>query len=204
MRAIARKIVEIDPAFEKIVKNSPLCEISRKKYQRGHYETVVVSILSQQLSTKVADTFHRRLKELAGGYITVKRVSKVTDEQMRAAGISRGKIRTIREFTSAVESKKINFSKLSSQSNQEIAEELTAIWGIGRWTVEMFLIFHLGRLNLWPVGDLAVRRGWETIHNLPEKISEKELDLFGKKFSGFESVVAWYCWRAVDGDNPTW
>ena len=83
-------------------------------------------------------------------------------------------------------------------SNQEIDNILTQVWGIGRWTVEMFLIFHLGRLDLWPVGDLAVRRGWEKIHQLPEKINEKELDYLGEKFSPYQSVVAWYCWRAVD------
>jgi DNA-3-methyladenine glycosylase II len=204
MRALVRKLVKADPAFQKIVANSPLCQISLKKYRRGHYETLVVSILSQQLSSKAADTIIARVKRAAGGYITPARISKLSDAQIRAAGASGAKVRTIREFTAAVESKKINFHKFAFLSNEEIARELTAIWGIGRWTVEMFLIFHLGRLDLWPVGDLAVRRGWEKIHKLKEKISEKELDKFSERFAGYQSVVAWYCWRATEGESSNW
>ena len=93
---------------------------------------------------------------------------------------------------------------LFRSSNAEIAEELTALWGIGRWTVEMFLMFHLGRLDLWPVGDLAMRRGWERIHHLKEEIDPKKLDLFSDKFAGRQSIVAWYCWRATEGDSSGW
>ena len=68
----------------------------------------------------------------------------------------------------------------------------------------MFLMFHLGRLDLWPVGDLAMRRGWERIHNLKAEIDPKKLDLFSDKFAGRQSIVAWYCWRATEGDSGTW
>ena len=91
-----------------------------------------------------------------------------------------------------------------SNSNEEISAELTALWGIGRWTVEMFLMFHLGRLDLWPVGDLAMRRGWEKLHALDYEIEPKKLDLIGEKFSGRQSIVAWYCWRATEGDSSSW
>jgi DNA-3-methyladenine glycosylase II len=204
MRAISRKIVKIDPAFTEIVKQSPLCTISRKKYSRSHYETIVVSILSQQLASRAADTIIARVRKLAGGYITIKRMQALSAEELRTVGVSGAKARSIREFSEAIERKEINFHKFPFLSNAEIARELTAVWGIGRWTVEMFLIFHLGRLDLWPVGDLAVRRGWEKIHKLDYQVSEKELDLLGKQFAGFESVVAWYCWRATEGDSSTW
>jgi DNA-3-methyladenine glycosylase II len=85
-----------------------------------------------------------------------------------------------------------------------IIDELVAIRGIGRWTAEMFLMFHLGRLDLWPVGDLAMRRGWEKIHGLNQFIDPKELDPLGVQFAGRQSIVAWYCWRATEGESSSW
>ena len=199
-----RKIVKIDPAFAVIIKKAPICNIERKKYTRSHYETIVVSICSQQLSTKAADTIIARVKVAVGGKISPENISNLSNVNLRKCGLSFAKIRCIRELTDAVESKEINFRKITTMSNSEITEKLTAIWGIGRWTVEMFLIFHLGRLDLWPTGDLAVRRGWEIIHKLDKKISPKELEVQGSKFEGFQSIVAWYCWRAVDGDSNNW
>jgi DNA-3-methyladenine glycosylase II len=92
----------------------------------------------------------------------------------------------------------VSFDKYKKMPNHLITEELTKIWGIGRWTSEMFLIFHLGRLDVWPTGDLGVRRGWEKIHKLKNEIDPIKLDKKGVEFAGFQSVVAWYCWRAVD------
>ena len=68
----------------------------------------------------------------------------------------------------------------------------------------MFLMFHLGRLDVWPVGDLGVRRGWEKLHKLDAQIEPEQLDLKGSQFEGFQSIVAWYCWRALEGENSTW
>jgi DNA-3-methyladenine glycosylase II len=81
-------------------------------------------------------------------------------------------------------------------SDGEIIQELVPLFGIGRWTVEMFLIFHLGRLDVWPVDDLAVRRGWDNLHENSEPIKPKVLQELGDQFIGMRSVVAWYCWRA--------
>ena len=82
--------------------------------------------------------------------------------------------------------------------------ELTKLWGIGRWTAEMFLMFTLHRLDIWPTGDLAMRRGWEQIHGLTEYVDPKLLDDQGEIFRPYRSVAAWYCWRIIDGDSATW
>jgi len=204
MKTFVKRLVETDPAFRPIVEQSPLCSIALKKYSRTHYETIIVSIASQQLSSKAADTIIARVKKAAGGAINPARIDALDDASLRACGLSFAKIRSIREFTEAIKNKSIRFHTFPSLSNEEISEQLTAIWGIGRWTVEMFLIFHLGRLDLWPVGDLAVRRGWEKIHKLPEQILPKDLEILGKQFAGYQSVVAWYCWRATEGDSANW
>jgi DNA-3-methyladenine glycosylase II len=89
-------------------------------------------------------------------------------------------------------------------TDNEIVQELTKLWGIGRWTVEMFLMFTLHRLDVWPTGDLAMRRGWEQIHGLTEHVEPKVLDIEGEIFRPYRSVAAWYCWRLIDGDSTTW
>lgn len=207
MRQVTRKIIRIDKDFAPIIKASPLCSIGRKapkKYQRSHYEILINSIISQQLATKAADTIIERVRGLGGGKITPEIIKDIHPTNLRGVGVSGAKARAIHELTSAVHSGDINFRKFPKMANHEISKELTALWGIGRWTVEMFLMFHLGRLDVWPVGDLAMRRGWEKIHRLRKGIEPKKLDVIGQKFEGFQSVVAWYCWRATEGDSSNW
>ena len=204
MRAIVRKISRIDPAFKPIIKTSPLCTIGLKKYSRSHFETLLNSILSQQLATKAADTIIKRVHDLAKGNPKPEVLIEITPEELRSVGVSGAKARSIHELSNAILDSRVNFKKYPKLSNEMISHELTQIWGIGRWTSEMFLMFHLGRLNVWPVGDLAMRRGWEKLHKMRSEIEPKKLDLLGEKFAGFQSVVAWYCWRATEGESTTW
>ena len=198
MREIVGKIAAIDRKFTPVLDAAELCTIGRKKSTRTHYEVLVTSILSQQLAVKAADTIRSRVVEVAGGKITAEAIAPLSETQLRSVGVSGAKFRAISELTHATLTGEIEFKKFGKLSNEKIAEELTALWGVGRWTVEMFLIFHLGRLDIWPVGDLAVRRGWERLHKLKEQIEPAQLDTLGKKFEGFQSVVAWYCWRATE------
>jgi len=204
MRKHVRAIAKIDPAFAPIIKASPLCTINQKRPSQGHYETLVTSIISQQLAVKAADTIRDRVRTLAGGSLKPEALVNLSAADLRTAGVSGAKARAIDELTQATLSGAVEFKKFSKLSNEEISAELTALWGIGRWTVEMFLMFHLGRLDLWPVGDLAMRRGWEKIHKLDHEIAPKALDLVGDKFAGRQSIVAWYCWRATEGDSSSW
>lgn len=204
MQKHVRAIARLDPAFTPIIKQSPLCSINRQRPKRSHYETLVTSIISQQLAVKAAETITIRLRVLVGGTLTAEALHQLTTADLREVGVSGAKARAIAELTDATLSGAIEFKKFSKLSNEEISAELTALWGIGRWTVEMFLMFHLGRLDLWPVGDLAMRRGWEKIHALDRQIEPRELDLIGDKFSGRQSIVAWYCWRALEGSSSTW
>lgn len=198
MQAIARKIIEVDPKFQKVIDNSPLCDIGSKKIESSHFKTLVQSIISQQLATKAAETITLRVSDLIQDEYRPEVFLKFSTKELRNVGISSAKARAITELSIASIEKRVSFDKIHLLPNSVITEELTKIWGIGRWTTEMFLIFHLGRLDVWPVGDLAVRRGWMKIHNLKAEIDPSVLDKKGLKFSGFQSVVAWYCWRAVE------
>jgi len=203
MKRYVRAIAKIDPKFKEIIASSPLCTINRKRPKKTHYETLVGSIISQQLSVKAADTIYARLEERAL-HIAPENISQLSITDLRSLGVSGAKVGAIQDLTVATLSGAIEFKKFGKLSNEKISEELTAIWGIGRWTVEMFLMFHLGRLDLWPVGDLAMRRGWEKIHRLKTQIDPKKLDPIGDKFQGMQSIVAWYCWRATEGESSSW
>lgn len=197
MVAITKKLVKADPAFKEIVKQAPLCTIGRQRPKHGHFETLVESILSQLISTKAADTITARVRALGDGKLTPESLSALSHDELRSAGLTNVKARAISELAEASLSGQINFKTLSKKSNAEIKKELIQITGIGRWTTEMFLIFHLGRLDVWPVGDLVVRKGWQMVHGRKTDIEAKKLDLLGDQFEGYQSVVAWYCWRAT-------
>jgi len=117
---------------------------------------------------------------------------------LRGVGLSAAKAKTIQGLARAANSKEIDFNKLHLEEDDLVYSKLTSLWGIGPWTVDMFMMFQLGRLNVWPTGDLGVRRGWEKIHRLKEEIAPKVLEQRGTKFQPHRSVVAWYCWRALD------
>lgn len=148
------------------------------------------------ISTKAADTITVRVQDLVGGKIEPESVHQLKYEKFNGTGLTRAKTQAIKELAEAAVSGELNLKSLGRKQSQEIHKELIQYRGIGRWTVEMFLMFHLGRLDVWPVGDLGVRRGWEKLHNLKKEITEKELDQFGDRFPGYQSVAAWYTWRA--------
>jgi DNA-3-methyladenine glycosylase II len=194
--SIERKISKIDPAFLPAIKNLEPCTFGLVKPKLSQYQSLIRAVIAQQVSTAAARTITGRLKDKCSGSITAERVGALSLKQLQSVGLTGAKVRTISELTSAALSEEINFRKFAHMSDEEIIQELVPLFGIGRWTVEMFLIFHLGRLDVWPIDDLAVRRGWDNLHGNPEPIKPKALHALGNQFSGMRSVVAWYCWRA--------
>jgi len=194
--AIERKISRIDPAFVPAIKNLEPCTFGLVKPKLSQYQSLIRAVIAQQVSTAAAKTITGRLEIKCSGSITAEEVGALTPKQLQSVGLTGAKVRTISELTSAALSGEVNFRRFTHMSDEEIIEELVPLFGIGRWTVEMFLIFHLGRLDVWPVGDLAVRRGWDNLHGNSEPIKPKELQRLGEQFTGMRSVVAWYCWRA--------
>ncbi len=198
MRVITNKIIQIDPKFKGVIENSQLCDLGMYRVKNSHFKTLVQSIVSQQLATKAASKINERVCNLVNDKFKPEVILSLSPDKLRAAGISNAKVKAITELSIAALEDRVSFDNYKKMPNHLITEELTKIWGIGRWTSEMFLIFHLGRLDVWPVGDLGVRRGWEKIHKLRNEIDPIKLDKKGIEFEGFQSVVAWYCWRAVD------
>jgi DNA-3-methyladenine glycosylase II len=196
LASIKRAIPKIDPAFAPAIKTLPPCTFGLEKPKLTHYQSLVRSVIAQQVSTAAARTITERLKTKCEGSITAQRVGALSTKELQSVGLTGAKVRTISELTEASLSGEINFRKFTFLSDEAIIQELVPLFGIGQWTAEMFLIFHLGRLDVWPVDDLAVRRGWDNLHGNLEPIKPKALHAFGEQFVGMRSVVAWYCWRA--------
>ena len=196
LAVIKRKIPKIDPAFTYAIKNLEACTFGIEKPRETHYQSLVRAVIAQQVSTAAARTIGKRLHDKCEGSITVEKVGRLSLKELQSIGLTGAKVRTIDELTQATLSGEINFRRFTHLGDEEIIQELVPLFGIGRWTVEMFLIFQLGRLDVWPVDDLAVRRGWDNLHKNTEPIKAKVLQQLGEPFIGMRSVVAWYCWRA--------
>ncbi len=196
LSTIKRSISKIDPAFAPAIKNLTPCTFGLEKSKATHYQTLMRSVIAQQVSTAAARTITGRLQEKCGGLITPAKVNLLSTKELQTLGLTGAKVKAISELTKAVLSGEVNFRRFVYMADEEIIENLLPLFGIGRWTVEMFLIFQLGRLDVWPVDDLAVRRGWDNLHGNSEPIKPKVLKELGEPFAGMRSVVAWYCWRA--------
>ena len=124
-------------------------------------------------------------------------------EALRGAGLSGAKARSIHDLAAHVADGRVRLERMGRLSDEAVILELTQVWGIGTWTAQMFLMFTLRRLDVWPVGDLGVRAGWARAHGLTEVPGPAELEVLGEVFRPYRSVAAWYCWRAVDTRVPT-
>jgi DNA-3-methyladenine glycosylase II len=198
MRKITREISARDRRLAKVIESHPLCTVGRNAKPVTHFEALVDSVISQQLAVKAAETIFARVKSLAGGRVVPARIAAISELEMRSAGVSGAKFKAIQGLADAALTKRVKINKLHEIEDDEVIfNQLTGLWGIGPWTVDMFMMFQLGRLDIWPTGDLGVRRGWEKIYSLKDEITPKELEKKGEKFSPYRSVVAWYCWRAL-------
>jgi DNA-3-methyladenine glycosylase II len=123
----------------------------------------------------------------------------LSDETLRAAGLSTNKVRSLRDLATKVVDGTVVLSPrgLSRQSDEEVIAGFSTVRGIGPWTAQMFLIFRLRRLDVWPVGDFGVRQGYGLAWKVPMP-TERELEPLGEPYRPYRTVVAWYCWRAVD------
>jgi DNA-3-methyladenine glycosylase II len=198
MQRITAEISAIDKRFAKVISESPLCTIGSSVSSETNFQSLVASVISQQLAVKAAETIHGRLNQLAKGQIIPSRVAKLSELDLREIGVSGAKAKTIQGLAQASLTGSVPIENLHELSDEEVFTGLTSLWGIGPWTVDMFMMFQLHRLDIWPTGDLGVRRGWESIHKLSDQIEPKVLEVKGEKFRPNRSVVAWYCWRHLD------
>jgi DNA-3-methyladenine glycosylase II len=158
---------------------------------------LVRAICYQQLAGAAARTIHGRL-EVALGTTTPEAVLATPVAELRAAGLSGNKTASIRDLAGEHLLGEVELDRVARLSDEEIIRELTLVRGIGQWTAEMFLMFQLGRLDVWPVDDLGVRKGYGILFGLSPAPTARELQPLGDELRPYRSVAAWYCWRAAD------
>lgn len=164
-----------------------------------HFAALVRSIVYQQLAGKAAAAIHGRLVVALDGDVEPDRLLKLSDEDMRAAGLSANKTASLRDLAAKVLDGTVVLDPagLRREPDGEVIERLSTVRGIGVWTAQMFLMFQLRRLDVWPTGDLGVRRGYGLAWKIPMP-TPKQLEPLGDPFAPYRSVAAWYCWRAVE------
>ena len=160
------------------------------------FEYLARAIVYQQLAGAAASTIHRRFVEALGGEVTPGRILRAPEADLRAAGLSQGKLGALRDL--AGRARRLSLHELPLLDDDEVQRRLTSVRGIGPWTAHMFLMFFLRRADVWPVGDLGVRAGYARIHGLAEAPREKDLISLGEPYRPWRSAAAWYCWRALE------
>jgi len=198
MQSIVADLADRDPKLAKVIAEHKLCTLASQPNSTSNFEALVESVVSQQLSVKAADTIYGRLAALCSNKVSPEALAKLSDEDMREVGLSGAKSKTIRGLAEASMSGLIDFEGLHLiEDDALISTQLNSLWGIGPWTVDMFMMHQLHRLDVWPTGDLGVRRGWQNMFGLDQKIEAAELGPLGESFRPYRSIVAWYCWRAA-------
>lgn len=191
-----KRIVQLDEAFATVAEKFPTYPlVGTPKSSTSAFESLVRTIIGQQLSGKAAQTIAVRLQAQLEVRPDVLHAADITE--LKSIGLSTAKAKSIQELAGQVING-LDLNKLVAQPEPEIRSVLTQIWGIGNWTVDMFLMFDLHQPDIWPVNDLGVQKGWQQLHEQSDRPTPQELLAVGEKFLGIRSAVAWYCWRALE------
>lgn len=165
-----------------------------------YFEDLVDAICSQQLSGKAAKTIFGRVKEKLAGSITPDPIIKIDTKELRKCGLSYAKCSYVKDLAQKVKSGELQISKLDELPDEEVIKELTAVKGIGRWTAEMFLMFSLGRPDIFPVDDLGIKKGLRLVEPQgSERFENKEhMKEFAQRWAPYRTIASWYLWRSLE------
>lgn len=190
----AEKFLLKDKHIRPLIKKYGSCKISPLKTSQ-YFVDLVESIVSQQLSGKAAKTIFGRVKE-GVDEITPENILKISDEKFRSFGLSRQKLSYIKDLSQKVNDKTLKIKQLNKLSDEEVIRELVLVKGIGVWTAQMFLMFTLGRADVFPSGDLGIKNGMTKL--LKKELNAQEMDKFAKRWKPFRTVASWYIWANLD------
>jgi DNA-3-methyladenine glycosylase II len=168
------------------------------QFRDPDFETLVKSIVSQQLSGRVASVIFGRLMAAAGGKLTPENILKLRPARMRAVGLSAQKTEYVRDLARHTRDGRIRFDELTDLPDEEVMARLTAVKGIGVWTVHMFLMFALRRHDVLPTGDLGIRNAIRHAYGLETAPSPGEVEAMAERWHPFCTVASWYLWRSLE------
>jgi DNA-3-methyladenine glycosylase II len=194
--AALRHLRRADPVMARLIKQvGPL----RVRISRRRFQALARAIIFQQLAGSAATAIYSRFVALFPGrsFPTPAQVAALSDEAMRAAGLSRQKALYLRDLAAHVANKSINFHRFAAMSDDEVIAELIRVKGIGRWTAEMFLMFNLARPDILPLDDLGLRSAVRKAYNLATLPSKRELEQIGERWRPYRSAASWYLWQST-------
>jgi len=208
----AKKADRVDDAMKHLKKADPVLhkaalphrEELRDRMKRRRptgqklFAELASSVTGQQLSTKAADTIWGRLVASCGGEVTPEAIKRLRAPTLRKAGLSAAKVKTLKELSKAVLSGELDLPSLANVPEDEAIEKLSSVWGIGKWTAEMFLMFALHRDDVFSPGDLGLRRSIETLYGLPKDVHIRELEAIAIRWSPHRTFASRVLWRVRD------
>ena len=203
VREAVAAVAEIDPVMAKLIAEHEPPRLRDRRTGSSRFEQLAESICYQQLAGKAAEAIWSRTRAIVDGPFTPEAVLEAGYDTLRAAGSSGSKASSILDLATKVAAGEVRLDRIGRLSDEAAIAELVQVRGIGRWTAEMFLIFTLQRLDVWPVGDYGVRVGYARAYALPDLPTAKELEPLGDRFRPYRTIAAWYCWRVAGTKPPT-
>lgn len=193
-----------DPVLAAIIRRHGACGLGAARDRFDHFTMLVRAIVFQQLSTKAATTIYNRLLEsLPGGLPTPPAIVSLTDEQLRAAGISRQKAIYLRDLAEKVITGAVLLDVVDTMSDEQVIAALTKVKGIGRWTAEMFLIFRLQRPDVLPLDDIGIVNAIHKAYRLRKKPTPARMQKLAESWRPYRSIACWYLWRSLEPPSPS-
>jgi 3-methyladenine DNA glycosylase/8-oxoguanine DNA glycosylase len=197
-------LAAVDSGLARCIQSVGEFQLSVRR-NRSVFEYLIRSIVYQQLSGRAAATIYGRLlDQFPYRRIRPLQLLARTAAELRAAGLSGSKCRALKDLAeTALAGQLPETSQLHRMDDDEIVQRLTAIWGVGRWTVEMLLIFYLGRPDILPLSDLGVRKGYQRVRGYSILPPTEKLERAGKRWRPYRTVASWYLWRSLDVQMPS-
>ena len=191
-----RHLRQSDPILREVIRRAGPYAL---KLKRDRFQALVYSILAQQISGKAAAAMRKKLEDLAGPEgLTPRRISALSFEELRGAGLSRQKASYILDLAQRVHTGTLTLDRLARCSDDTVIESLIEVKGIGVWTAHMFLIFSLGRLDVLPHGDYGVRSAIQKLYGLEDLPDRETCHRIAEPWRPYASIASWYCWRSLE------
>jgi DNA-3-methyladenine glycosylase II len=184
-------LTEVDNVLGDIIQKFPKSKI---QFKNNAFKTLTQSIVGQQISIKAAASIWSRLETLLDGQITQQNIINIKETKLKKIGLSRQKISYLKDLSNS----NIESTSWNTLTDEEVINEITKIKGIGIWTAQMFLIFHLGRKNVLPLADIGLLNAIEKNYNIPARTNLKSIEKISNRWIPWQTIATWYLWKSVD------
>ena len=201
--AAAADLAERDEVHARLLERHGPPDLRPGAAAGDRFAAVASAIAHQQLAGRAAAAIWGRVVATVGEPVTPDAVLRAGPSALRAAGLSGAKTASLLDLATRSADGTVRLERIGRLDDEEVIAHLTVVRGIGRWTAQMFLLFHLRRLDVWPTGDLGVRVGFARAHGLDAPPTPRDLDDLGDAAAPYRSVLAWWCWREADTVTPS-